>query len=223
MIDDPVEIFGSTIDKPVKKKRRKNKSLKSREQRAEEKGFTKRDISIVKANLAMPEATLLQKGKAAGLVGKDSNIVSTVSRTLDRVRDQTSKNEYFQRLLKLKGAGMEEIAQATGDALQATTPFRGRETEVDAETGKLVTKDITKMVPDHRTRMMAAQFAADAQQLMPEKKQTVEIKTYEEKVAIIAEIKANPQEAMARIQHLLESRRKENESKGPESLESVHP
>jgi len=206
MIDDPADIFGTTIEQPVKKKRRKNKSLKSREQRQEEKGFSKRDINIVRANLAMPGASMLDKGKAAGLVGKDGTITATVSRTLDRVRDLTSKNEYFQRLLKLKGAGMEEIAQATGDALKAETPFRGRETTMDA-TGKLVTKDVTKMYPDHRTRMAAAQFAAEAQQLMPEKKVTIEEFKYEQKIAIIAEIKANPQEAMLKIQQLLESRK----------------
>lgn len=211
-IDDPVDIFGSTIDKPVKKKRRKNKSMKSREQRAEEKGFSKRDINIVTANLAMPDATLLQKGKAAGLVGKDSNIVSTVSRTLDKVREKTSKNEYFQRLLKLKGAGMEEIAQATGDALQATTPFRGRETEVDAS-GKLVTKDVTKMVPDHRTRMMAAQFAAEAQQLMPEKKVTIEEFKYEQKVQMIGVIKNDPG-VLQGLQQLLEQKLKEQGGEG---------
>jgi len=205
-IDDPVDIFGSTIDKPIKKKRRKNKSLKSREQRQEEKGFSKRDINIVTANLAMPGASMLEKGKAAGLVGKDGTITATVSRTLDRVRDLTSKNEYFQRLLKLKGAGMEEIATVVGDALQATTPFRGRETT--EENGKLVTKDVTKFVPDTRSRLMAAQFAADAQQLMPEKKVVIEEFKYEQKVQMIGVIKADPS-ALQGLQRLLEQKLKE--------------
>lgn len=197
--------FFSTIETP-KKKRRKSKFLKTRQEKAEDRGFTQKEINIVKANLAMPDATMVEKGKAAGLVGKDTAISNCVSSTLKRVKEKISNNQRLQELLQLKNAGVDKIATVVAEAMNAEQPFRGRETV--QEGAKLVTRDVIKMLPDHRARMDAAKFAAEAQQAMPDKKVVIEEFKYEQKVAIIAEIKANPQEAMQQIQQLLEGKRR---------------
>jgi len=203
-----IEIFPSTIETPtIKRKKLSKKSLAKRQKLKEEQGFTGQEINIMKAHLMNPDATRLEKARAAGLVGKDETIANKVSYALERVKEKTSNNLRLQELLALKNAGVNKIAEVVADAMNAEQAFRGRETTI--EDGKLVTKEVIKMYPDHRARMDAAKFAAEAQQAMPEKKQVMEVRTYEEKVAIIAEIKANPQEAMMRIQQLLESRRQE--------------
>lgn len=201
MSDEPFEIFKK------KPKRKKKPTLEERREKAENKGFSKRDIAIVKAHLVDPDATLKEKAAAAGLVGKEATVTDQVRKTLRRVSDKISANQRLQELLSLKNAGVEKIADVMADAMNAQTPFRGRETEVMPD-GKLVTKDVTKMFPDHRVRVEAAKFSAEALQAMPDKKVVIEEFKYEQKVELKAQIIANPG-MLADLQRLLEQKRQE--------------
>lgn len=197
--------FESTIETPKPKKRRKKMSLEKRRKRIEEKGFTTQEIAIVKANYSNPKATLVEKGKAAGVVGSNATISKKVHDALERVKEKTSQNQRFQELLRLKGAGAEELADVIAGALKAETPFRARETF--EENGKLITKEITKMFPDHRARLDAVRLSTEAQQLMPDKKVVIEEFKYEMKVQAITHIKNNP-EVLQGLQKLLEEKKK---------------
>jgi len=204
-----IEIFPSTIETPtIKRKKLSKKSLAKRQKQKEEQGFTGQEINIVKAHLFNPDATRLEKARAAGLIGTDGTIANKVTTTLEKVKEKINNNQRLQELLALKNAGVNKIAEVVADAMNAEQAFRGRETTI--ENGELVTKEVIKMYPDHRARMDAAKFAAEAQQAMPEKKVVIEEFKYEQKVQLIAEVKANPS-MLADLQKMLEMKQQGGE------------
>ena len=155
MSDEIIEIFPSTIETPtIKRKKLSKKSLAKRQRLKEEQGFTGQEINIVKAHLMNPDATRLEKARAAGLIGTDGTIANKVTTTLEKVKEKINNNQRLQELLALKNAGVNKIAEVVADAMNAEQAFRGRETTI--EDGKLVTKEVIKMYPDHRARMDAA-------------------------------------------------------------------
>ena len=164
--------------------------------------FTKREVDV----LAL---------RAAGYSNKEAGIMAgyppeTAAKNADNAyhsaKKRLSKNERLSDYLEMCGASLEKVARVCNEGMDANTAvvLRGGDyiKGADGKLRKITTAQVTH-VPDHRARLEAAKFTAEIHNAMPDKKIITEHRTFEARVAVIAEIQQNPAESIALIQALL--------------------
>lgn len=189
-----------------KKPKRKWKVTPYVEKPARDILFTKRQVDLIA--LRATGMTLQAAGEAVGY--PPAHAASEASRAISSAKKKLSRNEQLQEHLNLRGATLERVSEVLFEAMSATTPVVVRDSkyEKDEVTGKMQKVNIARIenVPDHRVRVEAAKYTTAIHQAEPEKKVITEVRTFESKVSVIAEIRQNPIESIAMIQAMLEQK-----------------
>jgi hypothetical protein len=203
MSDEPVVI------EPVKKGRGGSKAGRKFKMKASAE-ISKRHMDVVFARAA--GMTLQEAGESAGYPKHAA--CSSAATAMRTVREKLSNNSMLAEFMRVKGATLDKVATVCSEAMDATSAVivRGGDYVRD-DAGKLKKINTAKieMVPDHRARLDAAKFTADILAAMPEKKIVMESRTFEAKVAIVAQIRENPQAGIAMIQELLQQKLRSTE------------
>jgi len=173
----------------------------------------KHDVEIKKRHMDVVFAraagmTMQEAGEYAGYPANSAS--SGASMAVKMVREKLNNNQMLAELMQVKGATLDKVATVCSEAMDANSAVivRGGDYVKNEETGKLHKVNTAKveMVPDHRARLDAAKFTTDILSALPEKKVVVETRSFEAKVAIVAQIKENPQAGIAMIQAMLKEK-----------------
>ena len=162
--------------------------------------LTPRELNLLalKPLVDAGEITLAEATTRAGFSCKPTQAGHIGQRTLTGIKDRLSKNEHLQEILGLKGASMEDAAAALATCLKAKKTVKCAPHKGNIEG--------LREVPDYAVISDTAQFLIEAHGAMPENKVISEHHSFEQRVAIVAELKQNPQVAMELFQKLLKNR-----------------
>lgn len=135
--------------------------------------------------------TMAQIAIESGFCRDTHNAGMVGDRELTKLKKQLSKNDALMEAFNLNGASIEDAAKTMAEMLNAKMLTR-----VNPHAGNI---EGVREVPDNKVRNNAAQFIIAAHGAMPEKKLTVETRSFEEKLSIVKIIQQNPEEALKLI------------------------
>lgn len=181
---------------PSHKRKKKAKSMRGPNRDM----LTARELNLLamKPLVDAGQMTLAEATMKAGYSCKPTQAGTIGQRTLTAIKDRLSKNEHLQEVLNIKGASLEDAAAALGSSLKATKMVKCAPHKGNVEG--------LREVPDFAVISDTAQFLIEAHGAMPENKVISEHHSFEQRVAIVAELKQNPQQAMLLLQNLMKNR-----------------